>query len=493
MRRIRGVEFLSRQLRAASVSVRSLRLLPSEKTSNLTPASGSVRSVRSASRLPGGPDLTCNLIPGKCRAVPCCLSLNPRYSSVASVLPDVEDSLWRQVIKYSKYRPSPLSLSSFIHHGENSSREISYNFLKREVPTRLAGLLLEFNLLPQPLQRQTDVEAVRAALLNTFQDLLELPSNPQSDVLETFEETLKEIRARHADTVAKMAGAVMNMKFSMESESHSVEGVEAAVQYFLDRLYMTNISTRMLLNQHLYIFGDNIAKCRHVGQIDPYCDVVGQVRRAHSEAGRLCDLHYQHHPELQVISNNRSSNESKDTPISLAYVQSHLHHMLFEVMKNSMRATVENCDGQGIPLSPITVFVSKTEQDITIKISDTGGGIPRSQMKNLFKYMFTTAGSSRVDRAHRQVEESSLPLMAGLGYGLPLSRLYARYFQGELNVSSMHGTGTDCYIYLRSMQEKAPEQIPIYSAMTSKTYKDKSEDIPDDWTGAQEVEGGAVK
>ena len=67
----------------------------------------------------------------------------------------------RDEVQQVKYRPSPLSMSSFIHHGENSSREISYNFLKREVPTRLAGLLLEFNLLPEPLQRQTDVEATR--------------------------------------------------------------------------------------------------------------------------------------------------------------------------------------------------------------------------------------------------------------------------------------------------------------------------------------------
>ena len=248
---------LSRDLKS-SCFVRSVSLTPSRKVLPLN-------TVKAKEK-------RCNLIPGKCRQVPCCMSLNPRYSSVASVLPDVDDSLWRMVMKYSKYRPSPLSMSSFIHHGENSSREISYNFLKREVPTRLAGLLLEFNLLPQPLQRESDVELLRDSLLQTFQELIEYPSNkPTSEDLERFEETLTGIRARHADTVARMAGSVMDMKFRMESESQSVEGIEEAVQYFLDRLYMTNISTRMLVNQHLYIFGDNVAKSgRHVGQIDPY-------------------------------------------------------------------------------------------------------------------------------------------------------------------------------------------------------------------------------
>ena len=27
-----------------------------------------------------------------------------------------------------------------------------------------------------------------------------------------------------------------------------------------------------------------------------------------------------------------------------------------------------------------------------------------------------------------------------------------RYFQGDLDISSIHGIGTDCFIYLRSMQ-----------------------------------------
>lgn len=326
----------------------------------------------------------------------------------------------------SKYRPKPLSIETFLHHGENSSRVVSYSFLKHEIPTRLAGLLLEFNLQPSILQKQKSFREVRDDHLQTFCDLVDFPDKPSEADLEAFDETLIAIRKRHADTVAQLAEAVMETKFDLEdSQQELSKGMEDAIQYFLDRMYMTRISTRMLYNQHIYIHGDNVAKPRHVGQIDPYCDVVTSVRRAYDEAGKLCEAHYGRRPELVIQSSNKSSAEATDVPVLFAYVPSHLHHMIFEVLKNSMRATVDYAASQGTEMSPIRVLISKTDVDITIKISDQGGGIPRALMDNLFKYMYTTAG--RLGRAHADlVKNSEVPPMAGLGYGLPLSRLYAR-------------------------------------------------------------------
>lgn len=64
--------------------------------------------------------------------------------------------------------------------------------------------------------------------------------------------------------------------------------------------------------------------------------------------------------------------------------------MLFELFKNSMRAVMETHQDSGI-IPPIKVTIVKGKEDISVKISDRGGGIARSQVDQLFKYMYSTA------------------------------------------------------------------------------------------------------
>ena len=70
---------------------------------------------------------------------------------------------------------------------------------------------------------------------------------------------------------------------------------------------------------------------------------------------------------------------------------------------------------------PIKVVVVEGKEDITIKISDEGGGISRSAIPLIWTYMYTTMENQGIEDGF-EASDFKAP-MAGFGYGLPLSRL----------------------------------------------------------------------
>ena len=76
--------------------------------------------------------------------------------------------------------------------------------------------------------------------------------------------------------------------------------------------------------------------------------------------------------------------------------------------------------------------------------------------------------------------------MHGLGYGLPLSRLYARYFKGDIQIASVDGYGTDVYVYLQRLSHMAQENLPVFNAVSSAKLKNISTQVPD-WTDNEKI------
>ena len=64
-----------------------------------------------------------------------------------------------------------------------------------------------------------------------------------------------------------------------------------------------------------------------------------------------------------------------------------------------------------------------------------------------------------------------LSICSGYGYGLPLSRLYARYLLGDLTVTSCEGYGTDAYISLKAITKDANEMLPVFNHSSTRYYR----------------------
>ncbi|ESP03088.1 hypothetical protein LOTGIDRAFT_111147 [Lottia gigantea] len=370
---------------------------------------------------------------------------------------------------YSQYNPMPLSMKNFIDFGNKTGcQEASFQFLRKELPVRMANIMKEIKLLPDHLLTMPSVRLVMSWYEQSFRELIQFENIDDKAGLTDFTDRLIQIRNRHTNVVETMAQGILELK-----ETHGIDdNTENRIQYFLDRFYMSRISIRMLINQHTLLFGNEIGHHpRHVGSIDPNCNVLHVVQDAFENARFLCEQYYLLCPELDITC--KLSNKVKDGD-SIVYVPSHLYHMLFELFKNAMRAVVEHHSNE-TEVPKLNVMVVKGEEDLSIKLSDEGGGVPRSKTDLLFQYMYSTAPQpSRSD-------SGSAPL-AGYGYGLPLSRLYARYFHGDLILNSFEGFGTDAIVYLKVLSNEANERLPVYNTTASKVY---SSDIPvSDWSSS---------
>jgi pyruvate dehydrogenase kinase 2/3/4 len=294
--------------------------------------------------------------------------------------------------------------------------------------------------------------------------------------LECFNETLAQILARHATVVETMAQGVIEMKEAKvlgSSNSETDRHMQKCVQYFLDRFYLNRIGLRMLINQHMHMFTDLKSDGNHVGAIDKLCDVQSIAEDAYHDARFLCEDHYMTAPECTFDCRNPYDKTPSESRITMTYVPTHLHHMLFEILKNSLRAVVERHEGKS-ELPKINVLICKGRSDVTIKVSDQGGGIRRSEIGKLFSYTYSSAP--------RPEQDEKTP-MAGYGYGLPLSHLYARYFNGDLWLNSVDGYGTDAMLCLKLFPCDASELLPVYNKTSLLKYTQASH--ISDWSDPQ--------
>ncbi|XP_034361504.1 pyruvate dehydrogenase kinase, isozyme 2 isoform X1 [Arvicanthis niloticus] len=361
---------------------------------------------------------------------------------------------------FSKFSPSPLSMKQFLDFGSsNACEKTSFTFLRQELPVRLANIMKEINLLPDRVLSTPSVQLVQSWYVQSLLDIMEfLDKDPEDHrTLSQFTDALVTIRNRHNDVVPTMAQGVLEYKDTYGDDPVSNQNI----QYFLDRFYLSRISIRMLINQHTLIFdgSTNPAHPKHIGSIDPNCSVSDVVKDAYDMAKLLCDKYYMASPDLEIQEVNAAN---ATQPIHMVYVPSHLYHMLFELFKNAMRATVESHESS-LTLPPIKIMVALGEEDLSIKMSDRGGGVPLRKIERLFSYMYSTAPTP-------QPGTGGTPL-AGFGYGLPISRLYAKYFQGDLQLFSMEGFGTDAVIYLKALSTDSVERLPVYNKSAWRHYQ----------------------
>jgi len=333
-------------------------------------------------------------------------------------------------------------------------------FLRHELPIRLAHRIQDLDRIPE-MREMSSVQRVKDLYIKS---LLELTSIPKEVSTMSQEEELARllggIYERHAGVLVEMARGAFELRASIRKKSIN-EGGSGAVEFdsmkemhaFLDRFYLSRIGLRVLIGQYLSLRQPPVPK--YVGIICSQTSPYEVVKRAIDDASFMCTRKYGDSPEVIITG-------SLDQ--TFPYVPTHLHYIMLELLKNSMRATVD-WHGVDSDYPPIKVVIAdgKENEDAVIKISDEGGGIPRSNMDRIWSYLFTTADPAIQEGMvafNENVDHSVDSPLAGLGYGLPISRSYARYFGGDLSLMSMEGYGTDAFVHLNRLINTR-EPLPV--------------------------------
>lgn len=419
---------------------------------------------------------------------------------------------------YSGFPATGVSLRQMVQFGEKPSTGTLFRasqFLSEELPIRLAHRVQELDELPDQLSEMPSIKKVQDWYAQSFEELTTLPRpslsadirerlvrypkengreskilshttrNPSvkhgqytsrqtngngnggikgstssrryyastddgtdwppelNDYNKRFARTLEVIKRRHDSVVTTVAQGILEYKRERQRMQ-----IDSNIQSFLDRFYMSRIGIRMLIGQHIALTDQRShSDPNYVGIICTKSNVRELAQEAIENARFVCEDHYGlfDAPKVQLVCKPE---------LEFMYVPGHLSHMLFETLKNSLRAVVET-HGQDKQEFPVTkVIVAEGREDITIKVSDEGGGIPRSAIPLVWTYMYTTVETTPSLDPDFNKSDFKAP-MAGFGYGLPISRLYARYFGGDLKLISLEGYGTDVYLHLNRLSSSS--------------------------------------
>lgn len=391
----------------------------------------------------------------------------------------------------------PLRLADLVRQGWPPLSEdallASANFSLARIPVRLARRLQALRNLPYIVVSNPHVRQIYNNYRHSLQALLPLWERRGDGIVSSladeiaFSDALADLVTTHQNTIPFLAQGFLECRKYI---------APADVTAFLDEHLRARIGTRLIAEQHIALhlssrpFSTAAGHDRHSALTEPgpatpssYIGIIDtQLRPAQTIdscaefVADICELKYGVRPEWRIDG---------EPATTFAYVPMHLEYIVTELLKNAFRAVVENSMNR----EPVVITVApeppqharpelpprQGDEDkataaahiqpldentpgVTIRIRDRGGGISPEVLPNIWSYSFTTFSDADSEESRSSgglniisSANNGGSSIAGLGYGLPLSRAYAEFFGGGIDVQSLYGWGTDVYLRLKGV------------------------------------------
>lgn len=396
-------------------------------------------------------------------------------------------------------RPISLRQLTFFGRTLTEPRLIdSANYCRLELPTRIAHRLRDIQTLPYVVVANPHLAHVYELYHRAFERFRKVKEIRTLEDNDNYCKLLEETLTEHATVIPRLATGVLEVQGLIKPE---------ATDRFMNTMLRSRISRRVIAEQHLALTdtfhspwhfpsAQSSGEAEAVGEIFLRCNAREIIERCGKTTQELIRKAYGAHlpiPEISVKGH---------LDATFPYILSHMEYIIGELLRNSIQAVIEQRKWKDTTPPPIDVLICETAQHVIIRISDQGGGIPTEILPHLWSFsrgprrekrmealsrvpkLLGTAQEMQVkvpgdkervkdatganekqktigfpSHSHSSVS-SSLSALTGrppdlrLGIGLPMSRLYAEYWAGSLEIHSLEGFGVDAFLQISKLGNK---------------------------------------
>ena len=341
----------------------------------------------------------------------------------------------------------------------------SANYVSTELPVRLAHRIRDMQKLPFAVLRNNNLSLVYQTYMRTFETLRKVS---EIKTLQENDEYCRTLQSVLRDNLSVVPRSVIGIL-----ESQGKIGMTEADD-FLTLLLKTRISRRVIAEQHLALT-ETYNSPFHFPEEAAQSDVVGEVMSRLN----IKDVCEECASNLRVFAKKAYGDDVLLPEVKIqghlnatvTYIPSHMDYIIGEIVRNSFQAIISQQQSTGKKPPPIEVTICEAPQNVIIRFSDQAGGIARNFMPHIWSLSPGPRRNARLDslKEFKLVDENSgkitspehydlslnsfttRPTHVRLGIGLPMSKVYAEYWAGKLELHSLEGFGTDAFLQISKL------------------------------------------
>ena len=296
-----------------------------------------------------------------------------------------------------------------------------------DIPVRFSNNIKKLERFPFNIEKHCGVAMTRDWYVQSLEDI------SASEYPNTYEKALdfltvtEKIVDRHSPTLKTMARAINELK-KTDTENEDIND-SFALNHFLNGFFGKRTRTRLLLQNLLaYAHPD---KKNHVGLINLKTDITKVIEDTIHDVELVSLQNFMDFPNINIHIDD----------MKFTYVDSYLHYVLFEILKNSVKAIHD-----ANPDCPeISITSHRDENMYILKIRDNGTGIIEYDLDKIWDFGHST---SKIDMNDDSIFTDKNSPISGFGYGLSISRIILKTFGDYVKLFSEYRKGTDVYIMI---------------------------------------------